>query len=456
MRTTKAVCQHSRTLPNDTMDFLHGIAEDYAKVKNAVYDRYAGIRHIYRINSAFRIMTAMRSCGLRQQLNLPSVYYDLAVEEATQDIKGMWSALKNKIRGAVRENANLSDIDRMYINTITKFDKTFAEVLNRRDYKMPKNLVGMDVDKKRLNNLICRLVRRYITKPTSRDNQQFQIVCNGYRYADNGIYLVSRVPRSRIYIPLKDSLVSSRQLRVCVRKDSIDIYIPVDVEVKESEDYVNIIYVHIGNRDALTLSNGHVYGKDLDCLVNPETDRLHTRNIERSKMRMAYKRSVAEGDRDKAKRIEDNNLGRKKYDAQKKRIRARTQNYINTAINRMLTQEKPKRIIITRPVTRNRTKYYVREINRRMARSFTGYIRKRLEEKCRFCGVELISISSKDTRLVCSQCGAIGTCEGYEFKCSSCGYFDSSAKNSAVNIEKKAVSLGYSPSKTNYLHGLRI
>jgi hypothetical protein len=94
------------------MKFLRGIAEDYAKVKTAVYERYSGVRSIERINFSFNVQKEMRLCGLRQQLNLPSAYYEVAVLEALTNIKAMWSQLKNKIRGVIRykpESVKLSD-----------------------------------------------------------------------------------------------------------------------------------------------------------------------------------------------------------------------------------------------------------------------------------------------------------------------------------------------------------
>ncbi len=41
---TKSVFQYSKPLPQETVDFICGIAEDYGKVKNYVYGRYSGIK----------------------------------------------------------------------------------------------------------------------------------------------------------------------------------------------------------------------------------------------------------------------------------------------------------------------------------------------------------------------------------------------------------------------------
>ena len=108
----------------------------------------------------------------------------------------------------------------------------------------------------------------------------------------------------------------------------------------------------------------------------------------------------------------------------------------------MIENEKPARIVITRPVTRNKTKIYAKSANRKMARRFNGYIRERLAYKCRIHSIELVEISSKDTGHKCSVCGGEGTRQGKEFICESCGLKTTIALNSAKNIRQKYLKKG--------------
>ena len=57
---TKIAWQYPETLPQETMDFLWGIAEDYAKVKRSVYERYSGITGLGQLGFVYDIMTQMR------------------------------------------------------------------------------------------------------------------------------------------------------------------------------------------------------------------------------------------------------------------------------------------------------------------------------------------------------------------------------------------------------------
>ena len=153
-----------------------------------------------------------------------------------------------------------------------------------------------------------------------------------------------------------------------------------------------------------------------------------------------YKRqaqSAEEGDTQKSQNIKANNFGRLKYDRQKERERERTKTYINSEINRMIETEKPARIVITRPVTRNKTKIYARSANRKLTRSFGGYIRERLAYKCKVHSIELVEISSRHTGQKCSACGGDGKRQGKEFVCEHCGLSTTIALNSAKNIQQK-------------------
>ena len=165
---TKTVWQSTEVLPEETMEFLKGIAADYARVKASVYERYSGIGSLGRLASVYDIMTEMRHSGLREQLELPSVYYELAVRDGVRDIKGMWGMVKNKIRTLITANQNLSSDDRMYLRTVLKLDRVYAAILNREEYPMPEKAAGLNLDTASLNclnNLLRRLTRKYLVKP---------------------------------------------------------------------------------------------------------------------------------------------------------------------------------------------------------------------------------------------------------------------------------------------------
>lgn len=434
---TKIVWQYSEPLPEETMVFLREIAEDCCKVKNYVYERYSGVKNLNSLTPVYTILNEMRYCGLREQLNLPTVYYELAIADAVTNIKSSWSIVKNKVGEKITANENLSDNDRIYLRTVLKMGSVYAAVLNRQEYEMPRNATGLDIDVKRLNNLLCRLTRRTLTQPKTDNISSFRISPNGYSYKDGVIRIVCRVPRKRISIPLKDKRTFDRQIQVHIKDNFVALAVPIEAKVKKHQDYTNTVYIHIGNQDMFTLSNEHVYGTSLSELIYPETERLAKKNQERHRVYTAYRQNAENGNRQKTENIEANNLGRHKYDSQKEKEKRRTTNFINTEMNRMFRTEKPARIVITKPVTKNKTKLYSKSGNRKLTRNFRGYIRERLIYKCQVNAVELVELNSKGTGRICSACGAEGKRQGKEFACESCGLRSTIALNSAKNIQQK-------------------
>ena len=434
---TKIVWQYSEPLPEETMVFLREIAEDCCKVKNYVYERYSGVKNLNSLTPVYTILNDMRYCGLREQLNLPTVYYELAIADAVTNIKSSWSIVKNKVGEKITANENLSDNDRIYLRTVLKMGSVYAAVLNRQEYEMPRNATGLDIDVKRLNNLLCRLTRRTLTQPKTDNISSFRISPNGYSYKDGVIRIVCRVPRKRISIPLKDKRTFDRQIQVHIKDNFVALAVPIEAKVKKHQDYTNTVYIHIGNQDMFTLSNEHVYGTSLSELIYPETERLAKKNQERHRVYTAYRQNAENGNRQKTENIEANNLGRHKYDSQKEKEKRRTTNFINTEMNRMFRTEKPARIVITKPVTKNKTKLYSKSGNRKLTRNFRGYIRERLIYKCQVNAVELVELNSKGTGRICSVCGAEGKRQGKEFACESCGLRTTIALNSAKNIQQK-------------------
>ena len=432
---TKTVWQYSKPLSSETMAFLHGIATDYAKVKAYVYRRYSGIKNVNRLTPYFAILTEVRHCGLKERLNLPSAYYDAAVMEAIANIKTMWAMLKNTLRDAVWANENLTDDDRYYIRTILRINSIFAAILNRECYNMPDNSAKIIVDTHRLNNLICRLVRKYFRMPSVHNSDYFVVRATGYKYVEQSLYIASREPRKRLCLPVRDGQTSNRQLRVHLKNNYVAIALPFDMKVKEHDDYDGTIYAYIGYKDVCTLSSGRVYGRSLNTLTAPETYRIGNKVGERQKLLALCKKRQTEGHLAKAVAIKTNNLGKIKYEKRKRRERERTENFINAELNRMIKTEKPKLIVITKPVTKNKTKNYSKGLNLRLSRSFREFIRQRLAYKCREHGIELIEINSKGTGSVCSLCGEIGKREKEMFVCQNCGFSATIAENSAKNIE---------------------
>ena len=94
----KTVHQHNQVpISEEDMRKLQEIADDYNKVKNYVYQRYGGIASLSKIYPGYTVQNEMTASGLREVLEIPSVYFYLAIFDALSDIKSQWTRVKSKI-----------------------------------------------------------------------------------------------------------------------------------------------------------------------------------------------------------------------------------------------------------------------------------------------------------------------------------------------------------------------
>lgn len=242
-----------------------------------------------------------------------------------------------------------------------------------------------------------------------------------------------RIQRRRIAVPMKDDRRFHRQLLLKIKDSHIEITAPVETKVKKHPDFDGVIYAYIGYTDMLTLSSGRIYGEGLGGFVTPETERLYEANQQR---RLQSRRQ----------HVKVQELGDKKYQARKKRERDRTVTFINTELNRMITAEKPRRIVIPRPITIQPQKRYSADLNRKLSRSYENYIRERIRYKGKLHNIEVIEINSKGTGSICSACGTEGKRGKGIFVCSHCGMELPIPLNAAKNIEKKYKAAMVKPS----------
>jgi hypothetical protein len=310
----RAVRQYSLPLPDETMEFLRGIAVDYAKVKEYVFLRYSGIGSIEKLYpKGYTIQNEMNTTDFRKEVNLPQAYYSQAMFEAIGSIKSGWSNLKNKIISLVRQNENLTDLERHYIYTILKFNKSFSAILNRQEVERPKKFKDVELDYKRLHNLICRLTRKHIPKHSACSRNYFKVVNTGFDYVEGGLRLCTREWGKRLFIPLADNLRYTKPLTVIVLDDRIEISISVESKTQKHDDYNEKIALHLGYLTMFTTSDGNKYGEKLGDMLSARTERILAKRRVRGKYHSLHLKALESNDIKRAKKIKANNLGSMKF-----------------------------------------------------------------------------------------------------------------------------------------------
>lgn len=411
----------------EDMQKLRAIAEDYVKVKNYVYARYAGIGSLSKIYPGYTVQNEMTESGLRAVLGLPSVYFYLAVYDALGDIKSQWTRTKTRIAGLVSKNENFTADEKHYLRFLLKVSNAFDAALNQTDMVLPDEiksryvLLAGNVDTDKLHRYLRRQVRKYHGKIYTDRTEGFSIAERAYRYADHGIYISTKEKRKRVFIPLTDNNRYSSQLyiRLMPEESGVEIKAPVYVAVCSHEDYRNKIGVSVGMYTMLTTNDGHCYGEELGSCQTEYADWIRAQTG-------IYNRNRRD------------NPGRKKYTARKRRYEEKLHSYINQELNRFLRTEQPETIYIVK-LPKPQAAGSSKRINHSVTMWQRGYIRNRLAQKCREQSIELLEVLGKDISRECSRCGMEGTKKEGMFVCEACGYREQEKTNTARNVLKRGL-----------------
>lgn len=423
----KTVCQYNKeTISSDDMKKLQEIAEDYCKVKNYVYTRYSGKGSLAKLYPGYTIQNEMTKSGLRAEIGIPSVYFYLAVFDALGDIKSQWTRTKSKVLELLGKNENFSSEEKHYLRFILKSPNAFEAVLNHKPIQLMKemeikhNELAARIDMKKMHRYLRRQVRKYHAGQYHTDAVSgFSVTERAYRYADHGIYISTKQSRKRVFVPLTDNNQYKNQLYVRLYPETggIEIKVPINVLVHCHKDYTNQVGVSMGMHTMLTTDEGHAYGVDLGEYQMEYAEWMRSQTI-------SYNRRRAD------------NPGRKKYNAKKNRYAEQLHSYINHELNRFLQTEKPKTVYMVklpRPCAGGVNK----KINNSVALWQRGYIRERLQLKCREQSVEFIEVLGKGISSECSCCGASGTKKDGKFICPDCGYTIEEKVNTSRNVLKR-------------------
>lgn len=422
----KIIRQYNREpVPAGQMQKLQEIAADYRQVKNQVYQRYGGIRSLSKLYPGYTVQNEMTQSGLREALELPSVYFYLAVFEALRDIKSQWSRTKTAVLKRMNVNEQMTEDEKHFVRYVLKVSNVFESVLNGSSLNLPKELqkqyelLASAVDTGKLGNYVRRQVRACHRTLHTDSADGFSIGERAYRYADHGIYISVKEKRKRIFIPLTDGNVYARQLyiRLYPEEGAAEIQVPVDVPVRKHEDYTASVGVSMGMRSMLVTDTGHVYGEEFGFYQEQLSEWLR-------EQRSIYRRN------------KEANPGRKKYQAKKHRLEEQLHSYINQELNRFLRTEKPAVIYVPK-LPKPGTSGPVKRINHLASTWQRGYIRNRLELKCREQSVELREVFAKGISRECSRCGAGGKLLEEHFSCGVCGYEADRKVNAARNARKR-------------------
>ncbi len=410
----KAIHQYSKgKISSENMDVLMDIGHGCMVVRNYIYQRYGGIKSLVKVYSSYEIDSEVRTTGFREKIGLPSVYFSPSVSRALADIKIMWAQVRNGINDSVSRNERFSPEDRHYIRFVLKTDVCYWNILNGKSVPLPEKIQsgykkviadlgsGSGQRIKNLNRYICRQTRKRLHRQHTDNGLRFTIKKQGYKYGEldgeHGIFLATKVNRQRMFIPLTDANVYDRMLDISLnpQKKSIEIIIPIFVNIRQHEDYTGEIGISLGLWNMITTSTGNVYGSKFGKMQQEISQFILEEN---------YRKKI------------ENASDTQKYRACKEKIDAALKNYVNMELNKMIEQEKPEAVYMAK-LPRNPGMLMKGTGDTHLLRMWKkGFVTERLRWKCQKNNIKIIEVIGRGISRECSACGQIGYIDGEKFK----------------------------------------
>lgn len=444
----KNVKQYSHELDDNSLNELLFIGEHYRNAKNYIFSRYSGINSLPLIMSARKIRDEWVKSCFYTQWKLPSRYWKLALDDCFANIKSQWSNIKRKVKDSAFKNPNLSNDDRHYINYMLKSNILYHKILVKEKFELPNKFKDLDLNVKRLNNLLRRLTRRVKNKIPYTRKATFLIDTGLYSYNDGVINITCAKKGKRVPVKLTDNNVYDRTMKVKFVGKKLEIHCPLKIKTKKNKNE-NVVGIDKGYKHLLATSKNNLYGEKLNDYLSTETERLNKVNQNRARLYALFKKHEENNNIEKAENILKNNLGKVNYNKKKRKHMERVKSYINHSINIFLETETPKEIVMEQLDFVSWDNRYSKTVKRKLSRWIKGYIRERLEYKCDLYQIKYTYINPAYTSKICSTCGGFGNRNADVFECCNCGKFhaDINASKNILNRKyDKEISI-YTPYK---------
>jgi len=366
---------------------------------------------------------------LKNISKIPVRYWKICLSYVIGNIKTLLENIKKLIRKATYNNSNLSSEDRHYIYTVLESSEYLENVLRRKklsDYLYDK----FKINHKKLNNLIRRYFRRYKNKiPYSKKNN-FLILDSGlYKYKDGFLKISTLNKGKRIEFKMKDERVFKGNL--------LTVFGTKKIESKTIFENENSIAIDKGYKKLIATDKNTFYGTEYSSLNKFFIDKQVKKLKNRNRLFQVAQRHKEKGNSKKVENIFKNNLGRIKQNRFSKKIRKRSENYINKEVNNFFEAEKPTEIIkedLTWETYKNKKK---KGFKNQIKHWEKGILDKSIKWKALKKNIKITNINPAYTSQVCHICNNFGTRNGENFSCQCCQTKMDADVNAAHNIRKR-------------------
>ena len=288
-----------------------------------------------------------------------------------------------------------------------------------------------------LSHVLGNIIRRYKNKiPYSKKNN-FLILDSGlYKYKDGFLKISTLNKNKRIEFKMKDERIFKGNITI-KWENCLTVFGTKKIESRTIFKTENSVAIDKGYKKLIATDKNAFYGTEYSSLNKMLIDKQVEKLKNRSRLFQIAKKYKETGNLKKAENIFKNNLGRIKQNRFTKKIRKRSENYINKEVNNFFEKEKPTEIIKEDLTWENYKNKKKKGFKNQIERWEKGVLDKSVEWNALQKNIKITNINPVYTSQICHICDSFGKRNGENFTCQCCQSKMDADVNAAHNIRKR-------------------
>lgn len=504
-KVNKTVKAYSKKLSDEQFDQIASLFESYGKCKDLFFRRFCGInnmvnvKHWQKLRNMIRQEQKTAQVKLTEQFDFQGRHWVQALNQVCSNLNSLWSNLANQLKAQARDNDNLTEEERHYLNFCLSFREIWYAILKHDDNYIYDNLAKKYL--KRYDEIKAELTLKqkqhtdsYIRRLTRRYKPYPHITSNHMMMLDDIMYLVKREDKVFAFASAKKGkrfrveltgnwcyqTSGNLQLILDHNKKRLEIHKLIKAKKSQIADSNKVIGVDKGLATLLSASTEKEYGQNFSTKTRPHVEQVAQENTKRNCYIQSAKdlrHRISELDENmhkhgyskslqtkkkalsaRLKKLEQNNLGSRNLNKHHNSYNAYLDSVINHTIKTMIEVEQPK-LVVKEDLTFTKDKlpktgsFYERKARRNLSSWTKGRLNERMEYQFEKYGIKTIDVNPAYTSQYCPDCGQhILERKGIHHEiaiCPNCGKLNANtmaAKNILARKDDPEITL-YTPYK---------
>lgn len=419
------------------LNSLRKLCHAYTKEKQYWLNRLREWRYQRLLGNARAVRDEFVGMKYKSIHGLQARHWKLALQDAVETWDKYWQSIFVAVRPKIHQKYS-NEAERHYAYWLLKSYSQLADVMKG---KSPNPSFAIEESiRHKISRYIQRVIKQHKGRPPSvKKGRTVKFDANCYEMIENHgrqyLKIMSLEKGKRIIVPLEGHTPIDGNIIVVVDKEVV-VHATQDVHsMPNTGDFHEAI--DFGYTEVMTSTDGHAYGTELGGILTRSSDGRNRKMQKRHKLHSLEKR-LRHSNPAKAKQIRKFNLGRHQLEERERKIKKTLEREINTAINELVKEKKPK-VLITENLGSNFGFNKGKILNRRLSSWVRGVIQDRIAFKALVKGFHHEQVNPAYGSQGCPCCEFVDykNRNGDHFKCLFCGHEDKADRIAALNYRRR-------------------